>query len=800
MERWVLSLWLLLGWPVLGQPLPGPTSTLSPASADRLDRSIPLGEVIFQSESVGAELDQMRQAVDGDGGLLSVQTRLREDTEQGDRLAVEAAKVLEGAPSLDNLRTLEDGLQPLKQRLRAAQDSLGPMLEACEKAVSRLIEMQEVWRQTLAGSSRQSSPEEVLQRIRATQDGILTTRNYVEQRQKQLLSLQNRVALEKTRVEQALSRVEMTRQQAVDRLFYQDSLPLWQARALQSGEPSLLPAVESSGRRQVSELSDYARQNSERFWIHGLLVGALWALAGWARGTVATWAQTEPTLQRVAAVFERPLAMAILLSLSLSGWLYPQIPPMGLALLGAAALLPTILILRRLVEPQLFPILHVLVVFYLVDQLRLIAAAVPVLARILFLLQMIAGLVFCLFVWRRNSKLPLALLGVGLRLGMLFFLASSVATVLGYLNLAYLGGNAVLRSAYLALILYAGVRVVDGLLLLTLRIRPLCLLASVRTHRLWLRQRVHSYVRWAAVLLWLLSFLEMLSQRSRVLEGLGAFWDAGLRIGALRVTVGSLIAFAAILWGAALFSRLLSFLLQEDVYPRMQLARGVPYAITTTSHYLILLLGFLLAMAAAGIDMTRFTILAGAFSVGLGFGLQNIVNNFVSGLILLFERPVKLGDFVQIGELSGRVERIGIRASVVRTLTSAEVIVPNSKLISDSVTNWTLSSRQRGIEIPVAVGCESDPLKVQRLLLEVARSHPQVSSEPPPAANLVEFGADTLNFELLAYTDVYEQWIQTRSELMMAILLKFSQEGISMPFPQRDIHLYATPRVGEQQS
>ena len=126
-------------------------------------------------------------------------------------------------------------------------------------------------------------------------------------------------------------------------------------------------------------------------------------------------------------------------------------------------------------------------------------------------------------------------------------------------------------------------------------------------------------------------------------------------------------------------------------------------------HYAILLVGFFFAVAAMGIDMTKFTILAGAFGVGLGFGLQNIVNNFVSGLVLLFERPVHVGDMIQVGEREGRLRHIGMRASVIRTLEGSEVIVPNGQLISEEVLNWTLSDQQRRLEIPVGVAYGTDP-------------------------------------------------------------------------------------------
>lgn len=185
--------------------------------------------------------------------------------------------------------------------------------------------------------------------------------------------------------------------------------------------------------------------------------------------------------------------------------------------------------------------------------------------------------------------------------------------------------------------------------------------------------------------------------------------------------------FIATVWSAFLLSRFVNFVLQEDIYPRFSLERGTPYAISTLLRYVILLLGFFLAVAAVGFDLTKFTILVGAFGVGIGFGLQNIINNFVSGLILLFERPVKVGDSVKVADATGTVRRIGIRASLVQTWDNAKIIVPNSKLISKSVTNWTFSSQQRGIEVPVGVVYGTDPKFVIELLQNIVAQHPLVT-------------------------------------------------------------------------
>ena len=181
--------------------------------------------------------------------------------------------------------------------------------------------------------------------------------------------------------------------------------------------------------------------------------------------------------------------------------------------------------------------------------------------------------------------------------------------------------------------------------------------------------------------------------------------------------------------------------------------------------------------------------IVGGLGIGIGFGLQNIVNNFVSGLVLLFERPVQVGDAVQLPDLSGEIRRIGIRASVIHTWDGAEVIVPNGMLISDRVTNWTLSTRQRRVEVHVGVEYGTDAQRVIDLLVEVARAQPEVLEHPEPLAYFLSFGDSALEFMLRAWIADYDQGYSTRSALSVAIQSRLAEEGISVPFPQRDLHL-----------
>jgi potassium-dependent mechanosensitive channel len=287
------------------------------------------------------------------------------------------------------------------------------------------------------------------------------------------------------------------------------------------------------------------------------------------------------------------------------------------------------------------------------------------------------------------------------------------------------------------------------------------------------------------LLVWGLSN-EVMSAFSRyVLEG---FQVGSLTIVPFRIVIAVLI-FAFLL----AVSDWLRGRLEGKWLKKSRMERGTREALVTISGYVGVALAVLIALGVAGVQFTNLAIIAGALSVGIGFGLQNIVNNFVSGLILLFERPVKTGDWIVVGGTEGHVKRISIRSTLIQTFDRADVIVPNSELISGQVTNWMLHDARGRIRVPIGVAYGSDTKKVEEILLRIANEHPNVitnGSMTPPKVLFMDFGDSSLNFELRAFIKNIDERLQVASDINFAIDAAFREEGIEIPFPQRDIHLY----------
>jgi potassium-dependent mechanosensitive channel len=264
---------------------------------------------------------------------------------------------------------------------------------------------------------------------------------------------------------------------------------------------------------------------------------------------------------------------------------------------------------------------------------------------------------------------------------------------------------------------------------------------------------------------------------------------SGFQVGQVRISIVALIAAMLVFALGYIAAKVFQGWLDSQVLEPAGVETSVRHSIRTSVGYLGIALAALLAVTYAGVDISSLALVAGALSVGIGFGLQGVVNNFVSGLILLAERPVKVGDWIIVGNDEGLVRRISVRATEIETFERSNVIVPNAMLVTEKVKNLTLHNNTGRYTIKVAVHYDADPEKVRDILLRVAGEHPQVLASPEPFVYLDEFGAHALNFTLYVYLANVSRSLAVRTDLRMAILKAFRATGIEIPYPQAEVHL-----------
>ncbi|MTI82886.1 MAG: mechanosensitive ion channel [Firmicutes bacterium] len=236
-------------------------------------------------------------------------------------------------------------------------------------------------------------------------------------------------------------------------------------------------------------------------------------------------------------------------------------------------------------------------------------------------------------------------------------------------------------------------------------------------------------------------------------------------------------------------SKLISEFFMDKVYDRYDLERGMRYNFNRLVQYGIIVIAFLVALPSIGFDLGALTVFAGVLGIGIGFGIQNIVSNFISGLIILFERPIKVGDRIKLVDLHCDVEHINIRSTVVRTRNNEHIIIPNSEFIENQVVNWSYGDPQIRQQILVGVAYDSNVRMVEKLLLDAAAEHEQILNDPPPRVDFLNFGDSALDFRLLYWIPNPVIRTRVKSALNFKINDLFQEHGVEIPFPQRDINL-----------
>ncbi len=767
-------------------------STAPAAPAPPPNQAIPLPQVADRAEELDTLLRAITDQLTPAAELLESERAAKAQAEEISKRLPLVDNLLTGMPNVLELREEDLYWRSLGQQYAAQRKLLKTRAATLEEQIRLLDGQQMQWQATSDQIHETQGIEAVVDRIRQELEAIQATRLQAKEQLNLILTLQNQVSQQDQQIAKVLASLAGAQESLRGRVLERDSRPLWQARELRKLDQSMSTMMHWSAHREYANAGDFLR--AKKLGVLGVMVLYLLGLLGAFKLKRYIGSRPQPGVPaETLEVFARPFSVALLVALLGMVGKITLVPNSIAFVASLACLILALRLLPPLIEPDVRPLVYTLVGFILLSGARELSPLPPVLKRELFALTVLAALV--IFAWLvrparlRQLRVPtrkLRLLVAGVRVGLVLLAVSCVANVFGFLTLSQVLTRAALLGALTAAGYYAAARVLI-LILITL------------LHSEWARPlpeaRRETIERWSwrvlalgACLLWLRSESYLLTIHDSVVEAVSGALRYRIGLETVHFTLGSILSVLLVLLLGYAFANAFTFVLQKLLLSRLPLQRGMPYAISKVTYYVLLVLVFLVALADAGVELNKLTVVTGALGIGVGFGLQNVVNNFVSGLILLFERPIRVGDTVDVGGLVGMVKRIGARSSTVVTAQDSEVIVPNSNLISNQVINWTLSSPHRRAEIQVGVAYGTDPEQVLRLLVEAAESNPAVMRYPKPTAFFLGFGDSALNFELRFWAS-QDTWFQLKSDVTIGVAKTLQEAGIEIPFPQRDLHV-----------
>ena len=778
---------------------PPPTEEEKPPEPE----AIGAADVAARAVDAKVKLHDLREDLKANNIVQDISEQMEGRLESMDKLdTFLEGRRLEGLP----LPRLEEVAREWKrhgEKLKEWSDALTERSTELTDRLERLDYQQIVWAMTRDSALANELPESSIEQIASIHSEIMELSEQITEIRKTLIDVQTTISDGRLHVRETSDAILEVIREKQQRILKIDSPPIWQATS-NIDTLQLVRDVNDSGNRLRDELGTFMARYRDRIALNIFLILALVGVMLIMKTRSGEWDPDDEVLVEAKKIIGRPLSSALTLSLLFVNLIYPKAPLAIYELAAIIVLLPLAILVPRLLPPGFLRPAYGLFVLFLVNRLFVLAPEQGVVRRFTLLTVTVLGL--CGAIWwlwkgRKNARLtrPWAQITSFVSWVAVILLASSlVANVIGAVGFGDLLTQGILASAFLGVLLFVGLVLLRSATVVLLRSRLLQSMQSVRKNTYLVRQRTISFLTFAAWVTWIWTSLDALRLYNPFKEEVIAAVTKDYVFGSLTISVGGVLTFFATVWIATLVSRFIRFILQDDILPRMPLARGVPPTVLILVNYSIMTVGFIIALAAAGIEFSQFAIIAGGLGVGIGFGMQTLVNNFISGLILMFERPVQVGDTVEIATLVGTVKRIGIRASTIRTFSGADVVVPNGDLLNGHVTNWTLSDMLRRIEINLGVAYGTDPKKVLDILIRVASENDDILTAPEPVALFKGFGESSLDFELRSWTAHNDRWMAIESEIMVAINQSLKDAEIEIPFPQRDLHVRSIAETTKQ--
>jgi potassium efflux system protein len=677
-------------------------------------------------------------------------------------------------------------------RLQTWKKSVSSRLNKLDKKIQEVELTMGRWSVTKTSLGATEGSEQLLTYIGSALDTLKFIDDALLDRANLNLKLLNDIAEKTAIVNNFLGEIKRMQVDIQAAYFFRDSNPIWKKLSRAAPEGNIFTHIARLFNNNARQIRVFLNNNLSSLYLHlAIFILAIIAFLVIRRRIISHKLISEDTeINQAKSLLIRPLALAIFMSLIAGLLIYENRPVILTEATYLIILLPLFFLLPRIIPANLKPFMVIIIFMFLCYELQIFLDPLSLIRRIVLLVATVLAIWFFVSIRRfnqRNRELVRTsrwhLLVSTARFFIVLLVISFIGNILGYVVLSDYLTNSVIGAVLVTIVFFMFFMILKAITIYGLRLfKKDYWYNEIRIN---LQNRILRVVSIAIWIIWGITILRIFNLFRFLLEWMenimGIEWSIGENV---TISLGGIISFIIIVVVTFVLANWIKKLFKSEFILRSKIPRGVPAAISMLTRYIIVAFGVYIALVAAGVDLGQFGLIAGALGVGIGFGLQNVVYNFISGLIISFERPIHVGDTIEVGTLMGNVTEIGVRSSKVKTFDGSEVIVPNGNLISNEVINWTLSDQKRRLKIIIRTDYNADPNLVLKIIREEAEKYTNTLKEPPVMALFDGYGDSSLDFTLYFWV-YFNVGFTSKSEVALNIYQALKTEGIGVPLPIR---------------
>lgn len=769
-------------------------------SIPRSEKAIALGDISEESEKLGQRLLKLRSALDASARISEIDSIV--EVKSPDILELVDSLLLQKEDiTLRDLKVRKVEWTNYKSILNEYQGVVKKRSEEISKIINALYNDENRWELTKKELEKRSDSKDVSESINEIIKALQEVSNTAHTRLDAIFLTQKKITDLVLIIDEEIANIEFAENQKRKDYFVFDSPPIWKISSQYAANDSIAPAKVSSTsliiegiKQNKRQFIDFFRLNTRIFVLQVifliLFLGFLKAAQHKLKKNILIL--KNPIEIQAKTFLKNSLLTTLSVGVLVSAFFYDSMVPAYAEFHVMIVLFGTILLLPKVTHSRFSTFLWLLFAVYMINTFEAFIGVKANLVRWLLIIDALL-LAVSLYVGRKIVVENPDTFSQIFRLYkfvsvfyIILLLVSIAANVIGMVALSNFITKAVLLSLTFGMITYLAVKVFTSIFVLIFKFRSSTNIQTITAMVKATHQRIRPLLNLVGLVFWLFFTISGFELYDVLVNWFEEMMAMQWQIGEMTISLGGILAFVGI-FIITLFIAKISAALFQDEWMVNVLPRGIAPAISLVLRIVVIALGLYAGLSAAGVDLSKLGFILGALGVGIGFGLQNVVLNFVSGLILAFERPINLGDTIEVDMEMGVVTNIGVRSSNIRAYSGAEVIIPNGDLISKKVINWTLSNRNRRSKVAMKTSPDADPEKVIELFNKIANDHPFTSKEPAPKTYFYGYGPDgNLNFALMYWT-TFSDTLKTDSQIALQIFKTLKEEGIEAPAPVRRI-------------